>query len=152
MNKTPTDFEALRVPQLENIYFKLNRQVVELQEKMNKDMGRSLSKYDILPRNYNIIPEIVRCSIDDLQQLEELTSKRFECYWTMEKKKAESNGTLEKYYAEYKFYDFRNRMNDEQINELFIRAEEYCHQRMTTHKIIQCIIDAPNFLEEVMCV
>ena len=152
MNKTPTDFEALRVPQLENIYFKLNRQVVELQEKMNKDMGRSLSKYDIHPRNFNIIPEITKCNIDDLQELEELTTIRFECYWTMEKKKAKQNGTLERYYAEYKFYDFRNRMNDEQVNELFIRAEEYCHQRMTTHKIIQCIIDAPNFLEEVMCV
>ena len=152
MNNTyRTDFEALRVPQLENIHFKLNRQVVELQEKMAVDMGR-IAYYDILPRNYNIIPEITKCDIDDLQKLDELTSKRFNCYWTMEKKKAKQNGTLEKYYAEYKFYDFRNRMNDEQINELFVRAEEYCHQRMTTHKIIQCIIDAPNFLEEVMCV
>ena len=149
MNKhQTTNFEALRVPQLENIHFKLNRQVVELQEKMAVDMGR-IPYYDILPRNYNIIPEITRCSIDDLQLLEELTNKRFECYWTMEKKKAEANGTLERYYAEYKFYNFRNSMNDEQINELFLRAEEYCHQRMTTHKIIQCIMQSPNFLEEV---
>lgn len=151
MNKTPTDFEALRVPQLENIYLGVNHSVEELQEKLAIEMGRS-SYYDILPRNFNIIPEITKCSLDDLQRLEELTTRRFNCYWAIQKKKAKKNGTLERYYAEYKFYDTRNRMNDEQINELFIRAEAYCNQRMTTHKIIQCIIEAPNFLEEVMCV
>ena len=145
-----TDFEALRVPQLEKIYNGINHSVEELQEKMNRDMGRSLSKYDIHPRNYNIIPEIEKCSLHDLELLEELTEKRFRCYWTMEKKKAKENGTLEQYYATFKFYDFRNRMNDEQINELFVRAEAYCHQRMTTHKIIECIMQAPNFLEEVL--
>ena len=150
MNKHyQTNFEKLRVSQLEKIHMGLNHRVEKLQEKMNEDMGRSLSKYDILPRNFNIIPEITKCDIKDLQELEELTTIRFECYWTMEKKKAKQNGTMEKYYAEYKFYDFRNRMNDEQINELFIRAEKYCHQKMTTHKIIECIMKAPNFLEEV---
>ena len=151
MNKHyQTNFEKLRVPQLEKIHTGLNHRVEKLQEKMNHDMGRSLSKYDIHPRNYNIIPEIEKCSLQDLELLEELTEKRFRCYWTMEKKKAKENGTLEQYYATFKFYDFRNRMNDEQINELFVRAEAYCHQRMTTHKIIECIMQAPNFLEEVL--
>ena len=75
MNKTPTDFEALRVPQLEKIYNGINHSVEELQGKMNRDMGRSLSKYDIHPRNYNIIPEIEKCSLHDLELLEELTEK-----------------------------------------------------------------------------
>ena len=144
-----TDFETLRVPQLENIYNGINHRVEELQEKMCSDMGRS-SYYDILPRNFNIIPEIQKCSLHDKKLLEELTAKRFDCFWTIQRKKAESNGTLEQYYAEYKFYTLYNRMNDEQINELFIRAEAYCNQSMTTHKIIQCIMEAPNFLEEVM--
>lgn len=144
----PINFEALRVPQLERIYNGIDHSVEELQGKMAADMNRS-AYLDILPRNYNIIPEIEQCSLHDRELLEELVDKRFSCYWTMEKKKAKENDTLEQYYATFKFYDFINRMNDEQINMLFIRVDEYCHQKMTTHKIIQCIMQAPNFLEEV---
>ena len=146
-----TDFSKLRVPQLENIYNGIDHQVEELQIKMAADMNRS-AYLDILPRNYNIIPEINECSLHDIKSLEDLTSKRFTVHWLIEKMKAEKNGTLEKYYAEYKFYSIRNGMNDEQINELFNLVDAYCNQRMTSHKIIQCIMKYPNFLEEVMCV
>ena len=144
-----TDFENLRVTQLERIYNGVNHKVELLQEKLAADMGRT-SFYDILPRNFSIIPEIHQCSLHDLKELEELTAKRFDVYWAMEHKKAAAKGTLEKYYAEFKYYSLRDTLNDDEINELFTRIETYCNQRMTSHKIITCIMEAPNFLEEVM--
>lgn len=149
MNNHLTDFENLRVPQLESIYNGIDHKVEILQEKLAADMGRN-QYLDILPRNFSIIPEIHQCSLHDLKELEELTAKRFDVFWIMEHKKAKENGNLEKYYAEFKYYSLRDTLSDDEINELFLKIEAFCNQRMSTHKIIQCIMDAPNFLDEVI--
>ena len=143
-----TDFENLRVPQLERIYTGVSHKREMLQQKMAEDMGRP-GYHDILPRNYNILP-INKCSLHDKALLEELHQNCFACFWTMEKKKAEAKDTLEYYHASFKWYSIRNAMNDDQLNELFQKLESRYHQRISTTKIIQALIEAPNFLDEVI--
>lgn len=145
-----TNFEKLRIPQLERIHQGITHKKETLQQKMAEDMDRP-GYYDILPRNYSILP-IEKCSIHDVQLLEELHEKAFDVYWTIEKKKAEENGTMEQYYATFKWYSFMDVLSDDTQRRIFNKIEEYCNQRMSTHKIIQCIMEAPNFLEEVAAV
>ena len=143
-----TDFENLTVPQLENIYRGVTHKREVLQEKMAGDMGREENQ-DILPRNYSILP-IEKCSLQDVKQLEELHETAFDVLWTLEKKKAEEKGTLEQYHATFKWYSFMDVLTDTEQKRVFEKIEAYCNQRMSSHKIIQCIMEAPNFLEEVM--
>lgn len=151
MNKHhQTDFKHLRIPQLEKIYNGVQHRKEELQKKMACDMGRS-SYLDIHPRNYTIIPELKKCSLHDMQLLDELCEKEFNVYWTMEQKKAEESGTLEVYYATNKLYKFRNTVTDEEFRRFLIKADTYCNQRMNTHKCIQALMEYPNFIEEVNC-
>lgn len=145
-----TNFERLKIPQLEKIHNGITHKKEVLQEKMAEDMGRS-AYYDILPRNYEILP-IEKCSLHDLELLEELHEKAFDVYWTMEKKKHEEKGTLEQYYATFKWYSFMDVLTDTEQRRVFECIEAYCNQRMSSHKIIQCIMEAPNFLEEVVAV
>lgn len=147
MNKS---WEQLRIPQLQNIHNGITHKKEVLQQKMAEDMGRS-GYYDILPRNYEVLP-IEKCSIHDVHLLEELHEKAFDVYWTMEKKKAEENGNMEQYYASFKLYSFMDVLTDNEQRRVFDKIEAYCNQRMSTHKIIQCIMEAPNFLEEVAAV
>ena len=149
MNKHHSNFETLRVPQLENLHRGISHKVEKLQEKLAADMGRS-GIYDILPRNFSIIPEVNQCSLHDIKLLEELHAEQFDCFWTMEYKKAIENDTLEEYYAKFKFYSLRDTLNDKELAEFYGRCDAFCNQHMTTHKIIQCIMEYPNFLDEVM--
>lgn len=147
MNKS---WEQLRIPQLQNIHNGITHKKEVLQQKMAEDMQRS-AYYDILPRNYEVLP-IEKCSIHDVHLLEELHEKAFDVYWTMEKKKAEEKGTMEQYYASFKLYSFMDVLTDNEQRRVFDKIEAYCNQRMSTHKIIRCIMEAPNFLEEVAAV
>ena len=142
------DFENLRIPQLENIHRGITHKFEVLQEKMAGDMNRS-SYYDILPRNFSILP-VEKCSIHDLHLLEELYEKKFDCFWTLEHKKAIENDTLENYYARFKFYSFIDLLNDDELYEFYGRCDAFCNQQMSTHKIILAIMEYPNFLDEVM--
>lgn len=145
-----TSFEKLRIPQLEKIYMGVTHNREVLQQKMAADMDRS-GYYDILPRNYGVLP-IEKCSLHDIQLLEELHEKAFDVFWTIQKKKAEEKGTMEQYYASFKLYSFMDVLTDAEQRRVFDKIEAYCNQRMSTHKIIQCIMEAPNFLEEVAAV
>ena len=147
MNKS---WEQLRIPQLESIYNGVTHKKETLQQKMAADMDRS-GYYDILPRNYGVLP-IEKCSLHDIQLLEELHEKAFDVFWTIQKKKAEEKGTMEQYYASFKLYSFMDVLTDAEQRRVFDKIEAYCNQRMSTHKIIQCIMQAPNFLEEVAAV
>ena len=147
MNKS---WEQLRIPQLQNIHNGITHKKEVLQQRMAEDMQRS-AYYDILPRNYEVLP-IEKCSIHDVHLLEELHEKAFDVYWTMEKKKAEEKGTMEQYYASFKLYSFMDVLTDNEQRRVFDKIEAYCNQRMSTHKIIRCIMEAPNFLEEVAAV
>lgn len=147
MNKS---WEQLRIPQLESIYNGVTHKKETLQQKMAADMDRS-GYYDILPRNYGVLP-IEKCSLHDIQLLEELHEKAFDIFWTIQKKKAEEKGTMEQYYASFKLYSFMDVLTDNEQRRVFDKIEAYCNQRMSTHKIIQCIMQAPNFLEEVAAV
>ena len=147
MNKS---WEQLRIPQLQNIHNGITHKKEVLQQKMAEDMQRS-AYYDILPRNYEVLP-IEKCSIHDVHLLEELHEKAFDVYWTMEKKKAEEKGTMEQYYASFKLYSFMDVLTDNEQRRVFDKIEAYCNQRMSTHKIIRCIMEAPNFLEDVAAV
>lgn len=147
MNNTRTDFEKLRIPTLENIHRGITHKIEVLQEKMAVDMGRS-TFYDILPRNYSILP-VDKCSLHDLEQLEELHEKAFDCHWTMENKKAIEKNNLPQYEAEFKLYSFLDVLNDIEQKLFFEKLETRYGQRMSTHKIIQEMIQSPNFLEEV---
>lgn len=147
MNKS---WEQLRIPQLESIYNGVTHKKETLQQKMAADMDRS-GYYDILPRNYGVLP-IEKCSLHDIQLLEELHEKAFDVFWTIQKKKAEEKGTMEQYYASFKLYSFMDVLTDNEQRRVFDKIEAYCNQRMSTHKIIQCIMQAPNFLEEVAAV
>ena len=149
MNNTyRTDFENMSINTLKGIHHGITHKVEILQQKMAADMGRS-SCLDILPRNYDILP-MGRCSLHDAKLLEELHEQRFDCYWTLERKKAEKAGTLELYYATFKWYSYLDCINDDEQAHVWSKIESYCNQRMTSHKIIACIMEAPNFLEEVM--
>lgn len=147
MNKS---WEQLRIPQLESIYGGVTHKKETLQQKMAADMDRS-GYYDILPRNYGVLP-IEKCSLHDIQLLEELHEKAFDVFWTIQKKKAEEKGTMEQYYASFKLYSFMDVLTDNEQIRVFDKIEAYCNQRMSTHKIIQCIMEVPNFLEEVAAV
>lgn len=147
MNKS---WEQLRIPQLESIYNGVTHKKETIQQKMAADMDRS-GYYDILPRNYGVLP-IEKCSLHDIQLLEELHEKAFDVFWTIQKKKAEEKGTMEQYYASFKLYSFMDVLTDNEQRRVFDKIEAYCNQRMSTHKIIQCIMEAPNFLEEVAAV
>ena len=149
MNNTyRTDFENLRVPVLQSIYTGITHKRTQLQQKLAADMGRK-QYYDILPRNYTILP-IEKCSIQDLGTLEELHEKSFDCHWTIERKKAEANGTLEEYEATFKFYSLMDCLTDVEQNRIYEKAEAYCKHRMSSHEIIQNIIQTPDFLEVIM--
>ena len=85
MNSYRTDFENMRIPTLENIHNGITHKKEVLQEKMSQDMGRK-PFYDILPRNYDILP-MEKCSIRDIKELDDLHAKQFDCFWTLEKRK-----------------------------------------------------------------
>ena len=145
MNNTyRTDFENMRIPTLQNIHVGVTHKLETLQKKMASDMGRS-SFYDILPRNYDLLP-IELCSLHDIRLLEELHERSFDVYWTMEKKKAEENGTLEKFEASFKLYSLLDCLTDEEQNRFYDKMEAYIDVP-TSHKVIQKLIDEPNFLE-----
>lgn len=150
MNNTyRTDFENLRIPTLENVFQGIDHKVEVLQEKMSGDMGIK-SFYHILPRNFEILP-IEKCSVQDVEMLKDLTAKRFDCFWTLEAKKAEEQGTVKQFEATFRFYSFLDMLNDDEINEFYIICQEHNHGHiMTSHQIIQEIRKNPNFLEEVM--
>lgn len=144
-----TSFEKLRIPQLETIYMGVTHKREELQAKMADDMGYKYSIYNILPRNFDILP-IEKCSLHDITLLEELHEKAFDIHWILEKKKAEETGNLEQYYAAFKFYSFMDVLTDDEQDTVYCKIRDYCNQSMSSHKIICCIMDAPNFLEEVV--
>lgn len=152
MNNTrhqyPDTFENYRIPQLENIHRGIKHKVEVLQEKMAGDMGRS-TFLDILPRNFSIIPEIEQCSLHDRTLLKELHAKQFNCFWTLEHKKAIESDTLEDYYAAFKFYSFVDLLNDNELYEFYGKCDAFCNQQMSTLKIIRAIMEYPNFIEEV---
>ena len=138
------NYENYSIIQLENIYRGVTHKREVLQEKMAGDMGRS-AHYDILPRNYDILP-IEKCSLHDVQKLEELHETAFDVLWTIEKKKAEENGTLEQYYATFKFYSFIDVLTDAEQRRVFERIESYCNQSGNTS--IRCVNGiAPNATE-----
>ena len=143
-----TSFENLRIPQLEKIYIGVTHKREVLQQKMAEDMGR-VAYLDILPRNFEILP-ITECSMHDVHLLEELHEKAFDVCWTIEQKKAAEKGTLAQYNARFKFWSFMDVLTDEQQNQFYSKVSEYCNEFMDSHKIIQCIMENPQFLEEVM--
>lgn len=144
-----TDFENMRIPQLQNVHRGITHSVRQLQQKMAQDMGRTMY-YDILPRNYEILP-MEKCSLHDVEMLDDLCSKKFECYWTLKRKEAEQKKELAKFEAEYKFYCFRDFLNDEELNEFFTKCQEHNDGHiMGTHTIIRKLMVNPHFLEEVM--
>ena len=143
-------YEQMRIPQLENIHRGITRKKEDLQKKLQQDMEIKTCCYDILPKNYELLP-VQKCSLHDLKQLEELHEEAFDVFWTMEKKKAIENDNLEYYYAEHKFYSFIDSINDEEKISAWHKIEVYCGRGiMSSHDIIYCILEAPNFLEEVL--
>ena len=144
-----TSFENLRISQLESIYNGVNHKKEQLQAKMADDMGYTYSIYNIVPRNFEALP-IEKCSLHDVKLLEELHEKAFDVFWTLEKKKASEDGALEQYYATFKFYSFMDVLTDDEQDKVYCKIRDYCNQSMSTHKILKCIMDAPNFLEEVV--
>ena len=75
---------------------------------------------------------------------------RTDCYWTLEKKKAEEKGTIELYDATFKFYSLMDCLTDTEQNRIYEKAEEYCNQKMSSHEIIRCIMEDSTFLEKVL--
>ena len=151
MNNTyRTDFENMRVPTLQTIYTGITHKRTQLQQKLAADMGRT-QYYDILPRNFTILP-IERCSIHDLGILEELHEKAFDCYWEMERKKAEEKGdfAVEEFEATFKFYSFMDCLTDTEQNRIYEKAEAYCNHRMSSQEIIRNIMQTPDFLEVII--
>ena len=150
MNNTyRTDFENMGIMTLENIHRGINHKVEELQEKLSGDMGIT-SKYTILPRNFEILP-IDKCSLHDIKMLEDLHAKRFDCFWTMEQKKAKQNRTIELFEATFQFYSYLDIHNDNEINQLYNVCQAWNDGSiMSSHQIIRQIMRNPNFLYEVM--
>lgn len=143
-----TDFENLRIPTLENIHRGITHKVEILQEKLSGDMGIT-TKYNILPRNFSILP-IEKCSLHDIEMLEDLHAKRFDCYWTLEEKKAKQKGETALFDATFRFYSFIDLLNDNEINELYNVCQTWNNGSiMTSHNIIEEIKKNSNFLEEV---
>lgn len=149
MNNTyRTDFENLRIPTLENIHRGITHKVEVLQEKLSNDMEIP-TVYNILPRNFNILP-VEKCSLHDIQLLEELHAKQFDCFWILEQKKAIVNNDLENYEAKFRFYSFVDLLNDNELNCLYINCKIWNNgSLMTSHDIIEQIKKNPDFLEEV---
>ena len=149
MNKThQPNFENIRVPVLERMYAGIQHKLEKLQRKLAEDMGR-IGYYDILPRNFPILP-IEKCQAEDLEKLEELEKQSFDCFWAIEKKKARESDNMEEFYATYKFYRYMEYLSDDEIDEFMQRAKKYCNTHMTTHMCIRAIMEAPNFIEEVV--
>lgn len=148
MNNTRTDFKNMRIPQLESIHRGVTHKKEVLQEKMAGDMGRS-TFYDILPRNFSILP-VERCSLHDLSQLEELHEKAFDVHWTLEHKKAVQKNNLAYYDAEFKLYSFLDILSDPEQKRFFEKLETLYGHRVSTHMITRKIIENPNFIEEVI--
>lgn len=149
MNNTyRTNFQNLRIPQLERIHLGVTHKKTVLQIKMAGDMERS-AYYDILPRNYTILP-IEKCSLHDIKKLEELHEKGFEVFWAMEKKKAEEKGTMEVYDATFKFYSFLDCLTDIEQKRLFEKIEMLLGHRVSTHMITRKLMEQPNFIDEVI--
>lgn len=148
MNNTRTDFENMRISTLRNIYVGVTHKKEVLQEKLAADMGRS-SFYDILPRNYSILP-VEKCSLQDLSQLEKLHERAFDVHWTLKQKEAVEKNNLQYYNAEFKLYSFLDVLNDIEQKLFFEKLEAKYGQRVSTHMIIQRIMQQPKFLEEVM--
>ena len=148
MNNTyRTDFENMRIPVLQNVHNGISHKKEELQAKMAGDMNRS-SFYDILPRNYTILP-MEKCSIHDIKLLDDLHTKQFNCFWTLEAKIAEANNDLENYEAKFTFYSFVDLLNDNELNSLYASCQEWNNGSiMTSHDIIEQLKKNPNFLEE----
>lgn len=146
-NHHATSFKNMRIPQLENIHRGVTHKKEVLQEKMAVDMGRS-TFYDILPRNYSILP-VEKCSLHDLSLLEELHEKAFDIHWTLEYKKAVKKDNLAQYNAEFKLYSFLDVLNDLEKRLFFEKLESKYGHRVSTHMIIQELMKSPNFLEEV---
>lgn len=149
MNNTyRTDFENMRIPVLQRVHDGITHKKEELQEKLAADMGRK-QYYDILPRNYSILP-VEKCSLHDLSQLEELHEKAFDAHWTLKQKEAVEKNNVAYYNAEFKLYSFLDVLNDIEQKLFFEKLEAKYGQRVSTHMIIQMIMQQPNFLEEVM--
>ena len=149
MNNTyRTDFENMRIPTLQSVHNGISHKVEVLQEKMSVDMGRK-PFYDILPRNYNILP-MERCSIHDIEMLDDLHAKQFDCFWTLEAKKASEQNDLDSFNARFRFYSFMDQLNDEEVNEVYENCKAWNKNSiMTAHDIIEQLKKNPNFLEEV---
>lgn len=141
-------FENYSIIQLENILRGVTYKKEELQQKMAGDMGRK-GFYDILPRNFKILP-IEKCSLHDIKKLEELAEKSFDITWTIEKKKAEETGTLKVYDAAFKFHSFMDCLTDDEQRIVYEKAEAFSKQRMSSHKIIGCMVDDPDFLGVIL--
>ena len=149
MNKThQPNFENIRVPVLERMHTGIEHQLEKLQQKIAQDMGR-VRYHDILPRTFPILPG-EKCKPEDLHELEKLAIDSFNCFWTIEKKKAENMDKMEEYYATYKLYSFIESCTDEEFDEFMVKAKKYCNTHMTTHKIIRVLMEYPNFIEEVI--
>ncbi len=149
MNNTyRTDFENMRISTLENIHNGITHKVEVLQEKMSGDMGIP-TYYNILPRNFDILP-IEKCSVHDIELLKDLHEKRFDCFWTIEEKKAAEQNDLDSFDAKFRFYSFVDLLNDNEINKLYSLCQEWNNGSiMTSHDIIEQIKKNPNFIEEV---
>lgn len=148
MNNTyRTDFENLRIPTLENIHNGIVHKVEVLQEKMSVDMGIP-TFYNILPRNFDILP-VEKCSVHDMELLKDLHEKRFDCFWTLEEKKAaeQNDPTFE---ARFRFYSYLDILNDEEVNVFFTKCQEHKGSLMTSHDIIRELMINPDFIKEVM--
>ena len=143
-----TNFEKMRIPTLRNIHMGITHKVEVLQEKMAQDMGRTMY-YDILPRNYEILP-MEKCSLHDVEMLDDLCTRRFECFWTLQKKEAEEKNNLADFEARFKFYSYINFLTDNEINEFYLKCQEHKGRLMSSHDIILELRNNPQFIEEVM--
>lgn len=148
MNSYRTDFENMRISTLESIHNGIVHEVELLQEKMSGDMGIP-TFYNILPRNFDILP-IERCSVHDIELLKDLHKKRFKCFWTLEEKKAAEKND-KSFDARFRFYSYLDILNDNEVNDFFNKCQSHNQGKlMTSHDIIQTLMVNPNFIKEVM--
>ena len=148
MNSYRTDFENMRIPTLENIHNGITHKKEVLQEKMSQDMGRK-PFYDILPRNYDILP-MEKCSIRDIKELDDLHAKQFDCFWTLENKRASEQNDLDTFNASFRFYSFIDELNDIEVNKFYESCKYWNNNSiMTSYDIIEELKKNPDFIEEV---
>lgn len=133
-----TTFEKYSPSKLGDIHRAITHDIEQLQQKMAEDMGR-VGYLDILPRNFDILP-IEKCSIHDVQLLEELHEKAWDCLWTKEKKEAKD---LKRFNAEFKFWSLMDVLTDDERNSFFNKVN------MSSLEIIHQMMVNPNFLNEV---